>query len=33
MAAIVALPLCLAFGVASGLGAASGLYGAIAIRN
>lgn len=30
MAAIVALPLCLAFGVASGLGAASGLYGAIA---
>lgn len=31
MAAIVALPLCLAFGVASGLGAASGLYGAIAL--
>src|SRR5215204_2299082 len=30
MAAIVALPLCLAFGVASGLGAAAGLYGAIA---
>lgn len=30
MAAVVALPLCLAFGVASGLGAASGLYGAIA---
>jgi sulfate permease, SulP family len=30
MAAIVALPLCLAFGVASGLGAATGLYGAIA---
>lgn len=29
MAAIVALPLCLAFGVASGLGAAAGLYGAI----
>ncbi len=31
MAAIVALPLCLAFGVASGLGAASGFYGAIAL--
>lgn len=31
MAAIVALPLCLAFGVASGLGATAGLYGAIAI--
>ncbi|MCW5824666.1 MAG: SulP family inorganic anion transporter [Cyanobacteria bacterium TGS_CYA1] len=31
MAAIVALPLCLAFGVASGLGAAAGLYGAIAL--
>jgi hypothetical protein len=30
MAAIVALPLCLAFGVASGLGAAAGLYGAVA---
>lgn len=30
MAAIVALPLCLAFGVASELGAAAGLYGAIA---
>lgn len=30
MAAIIALPLCLAFGVASGLGAAAGLYGAIA---
>lgn len=30
MAAIVALPLCLAFGVASGLGPAAGLYGAIA---
>ena len=30
MAAIVALPLCLAFGVASGLGAQAGLYGAIA---
>lgn len=30
MAAIVALPLCLAFGVASGLGAIAGLYGAIA---
>lgn len=30
MAAIVALPLCLAFGVASGIGAAAGLYGAIA---
>lgn len=30
MAAIVGLPLCLAFGVASGLGAAAGLYGAIA---
>lgn len=30
MAAIVALPLCLAFGVASGLGAVAGLYGAIA---
>jgi SulP family sulfate permease len=30
MAAVVALPLCLAFGVASGLGAAAGLYGAIA---
>lgn len=30
MAAIVALPLCLAFGVASGLGATAGLYGAIA---
>jgi len=31
MAAIVALPLCLAFGVASGLGAAAGLYGAITL--
>ncbi len=30
-AAVVALPLSLAFGVASGLGAASGLYGAIAV--
>ncbi|PZM82625.1 MAG: sodium-independent anion transporter [Candidatus Melainabacteria bacterium] len=30
MAAIVALPLCLAFGVASGIGAVAGLYGAIA---
>lgn len=30
MAAIVALPLCLAFGVASGLGAVAGLYGSIA---
>lgn len=30
MAAVVALPLCLAFGVASGLGAIAGLYGAIA---
>lgn len=30
MAAIVALPLCLALGVASGLGPAAGLYGAIA---
>jgi sulfate permease, SulP family len=30
MAAIVALPLCLAFGVASGMGAQAGLYGAIA---
>lgn len=30
MAAIVALPLCLAFGEASGIGAAAGLYGAIA---
>jgi len=30
MAAVVALPLCLAFGVASGLGAPAGLYGAIA---
>lgn len=30
MTAVVALPLCLAFGVASGLGATSGLYGAIA---
>lgn len=29
MAAIIALPLCLAFGVATGLGAAAGLYGAI----
>ncbi len=29
--AIVALPVALAFGVASGLGAASGLYGAIAV--
>ena len=28
-AGVVALPLCLAFGVASGLGAASGLYGGI----
>ena len=28
-AAIVALPLALAFGVASGAGAAAGLYGAI----
>ncbi|MBX9568827.1 MAG: SulP family inorganic anion transporter [Candidatus Obscuribacterales bacterium] len=30
MGAIVALPLCLAFGVTSGLGPAAGLYGAIA---
>ncbi len=30
MAAVVGLPLCLAFGVASGLGAAAGLYGAVA---
>ncbi len=30
LAAIVALPLCLAFGVASGLDASAGLYGAIA---
>lgn len=30
MAAVVALPLCLAFGVASELGAQAGLYGAIA---
>lgn len=30
MAAVVALPLCLAFGVTSGLGAEAGLYGAIA---
>ncbi len=30
MTAVVALPLCLAFGVASGLGAQAGLYGAIA---
>lgn len=30
MAAVIALPLCLAFGVASGLGAPAGLYGAIA---
>ena len=30
-AAIVALPLALAFGVASGLGAISGLYGAIGL--
>jgi sulfate permease, SulP family len=29
-AGVVALPLALAFGVASGLGAAAGLYGAIA---
>nr|MBP3724107.1 SulP family inorganic anion transporter [Campylobacter sp.] len=28
-AGVVALPLCLAFGIASGLGAAAGLYGAI----
>ena len=31
VAGIVALPLALAFGVQSGLGAVSGLYGAIAI--
>ncbi|MAO17995.1 MAG: sodium-independent anion transporter, partial [Muricauda sp.] len=31
VAGIVALPLALAFGVQSGLGAISGLYGAIAI--
>jgi SulP family sulfate permease len=30
-AGIVALPLCLAFGVASGLGAAAGLYGAMTL--
>lgn len=30
-AGIVALPLCLAFGVASGMGAQAGLYGAIAL--
>lgn len=30
-AGVVALPLCLAFGIASGLGAASGLYGAICL--
>ena len=30
-AAVVALPLSLAFGVASGLGAIAGLYGAIAV--
>ena len=30
-AAVVALPLALAFGVASGAGAAAGLYGAIAV--
>ena len=29
--AVVALPVSLAFGVASGLGAAAGLYGAIAV--
>ena len=29
--AIVALPVALAFGVASGLGAAAGIYGAIAV--
>ena len=28
-AAVIALPLALAFGVASGLGAVAGLYGAI----
>ena len=31
VAAVVSLPLALAFGVASGLGAASGLYGAVAV--
>ncbi len=31
VAGIIALPLALAFGVQSGLGAAAGLYGAIAI--
>ncbi len=30
-ATVVALPVALAFGVASGLGAAAGLYGAIAV--
>jgi SulP family sulfate permease len=30
-AGVVALPLALAFGVASGLGATAGLYGAIAV--
>ena len=31
-AGVVALPLALAFGVSSGLGAAAGLYGAIFVR-
>ena len=30
-AAIVALPVALAFGIASGMGAAAGLYGAVAV--